>query len=165
MIKEEIGKRIRTIRNSKGYSQEKFAQVCGIDRTYIAGVETGKRNISLENLYKIAQGFNMSLAELCDYEAPVRKNIVLMINGDPFLLQSDKDITPQIAEELEIICDCAFEEECAISVISGLSPDELTEKSQYDIAEYFQKAVKQELGIKVTFTAINAELKINQPNY
>lgn len=161
MIKEEMGKRIRNIRNSKGYSQEKFAQVCGIDRTYIAGVEAGKRNISLENLYKIAQGFNMSLAELCDYEAPVRKNIVLMINGDPFLLQSDKDITPQIAEELEIICNCAFEEDCAISVASGLSPDELAETSQYDIAGYFQKAVEQELGIKVTFVAINSELTIN----
>lgn len=161
MIKEEIGKRIRNIRNSKGYSQETFSQVCGLDRTYIAGVEAGKRNISLENLYKIAQGFNMPLAELCDYEAPVKKNIILMINGDPFLLQSDKDITPQIAEELEIICDCAFEEDCAISTASGLSPDELREKSQYDIAEYFQKAVKQELGITAAFTAINAEIKIN----
>lgn len=161
MIKEEIGKRIRNIRNSKGYSQETFSQVCGLDRTYIAGVEAGKRNISLENLYKIAQGFNMSLAELCDYEAPIKKNIILMINGDPFLLQSDKDITSQIAEELEIICDCAFEEDCAISNVSGLSPDELTEKSQYDIAEYFQKAVESELNIKVTFVAINAELKIN----
>lgn len=43
----------------------------------------------------------MSLAELCDYETPIRKNIFLTINGDPFLLQSDTDITPQIAEELE----------------------------------------------------------------
>lgn len=162
MIKEEIGKRIRNIRNSKGYSQETFSQVCGLDRTYIAGVEAGKRNISLENLHKIAQGFNMSLAELCDYEAPVRKNIILMINGDPFLLQSDKDITPQIAEELEIICNCAFEEDCAIANVSGLSSTELAEKSQYDIAGYFQKAVESELGIKVSFVAINAELKINQ---
>lgn len=160
MIKAEIGKRIRNIRNSKGYSQEKFAQICGIDRTYIAGVEAGKRNISLENLYKIAQGFDMSLAELCDYEAPIRKNIILTINGDPFLLRSDTDITPQIAEELEIICDCAFDEDCAISTASGLSPEELAEKSQYDIAGYFQKAVEQELGIKVTFSAIDAELKI-----
>ena len=100
-VQERFAKKLNLIRKNKGLSQEELAFLCGIDRTYIAGVEAGKRNISLENLYKIAQGFDMSLAELCDYETLIRKNIFLTINGDPFLLQSDTDITPQIAEELE----------------------------------------------------------------
>ena len=64
MIKEKLGKRIKELRNLTGLSQEKFALYIGIDRTYLASVESGKRNISLDNLYKISQGFNMPLSEL-----------------------------------------------------------------------------------------------------
>lgn len=53
MIKESVGKRIRELRHGKGLSQEKLALLSNIDRTYIAGVENGKRNISIVNLEKI----------------------------------------------------------------------------------------------------------------
>ena len=45
-------------------SQEKFALSIGMDRTYYASVEAGKRNISIQNIKKIADGFGISLAEL-----------------------------------------------------------------------------------------------------
>lgn len=64
MIKEEIGKRIKQLRQETGLSQEKFALKIGMDRTYYASVENGKRNISVINLEKIAKGFGISLSEL-----------------------------------------------------------------------------------------------------
>ena len=64
MIKNSFGNRIKNLRKELGLSQEKFALKIDMDRTYYASVENGKRNISLENIYKIAQGFNISLEEL-----------------------------------------------------------------------------------------------------
>lgn len=64
MITEKIGKRIRELRKETGLSQEKFAAKIGMDRTYYASVELGKRNISIINLEKIAQGLGMSLADM-----------------------------------------------------------------------------------------------------
>ncbi len=64
MITEKIGNRIRELRKETGLSQEKFAAKIGMDRTYFASVELGKRNISIVNLEKIAEGLDISLSEL-----------------------------------------------------------------------------------------------------
>lgn len=53
MITEAIGKRIKEIRSEKGISQEKLALKAELDRTYVAGVENGKRNPSIKSLEKI----------------------------------------------------------------------------------------------------------------
>lgn len=49
MLLELLGRRIKKYRIIKGLSQEKFALSIGMDRTYFASVETGKRNISIKN--------------------------------------------------------------------------------------------------------------------
>ena len=64
MITTKIGNRIRELRTQTGLSQEKFAQKIGMDRTYFASVELGKRNISIVKIEKIANGHNVSLSEL-----------------------------------------------------------------------------------------------------
>ena len=64
MIKERIGVQIKGLRKKSGLSQEKFALKIGMDRTYFASVENGKRNISIINLEKIAKGLEISLSEL-----------------------------------------------------------------------------------------------------
>ena len=64
MIQIELGKRIKSLRNETGLSQEKFALKIGMDRTYYASVESGKRNVSLQNIEKIANGFELSISEL-----------------------------------------------------------------------------------------------------
>ena len=64
MITVEFGQRIKILRTEKGLSQEKFALSIDMDRTYYASVESGKRNISLNNIEKIAKGLNISLEEL-----------------------------------------------------------------------------------------------------
>ena len=62
MIRTIIGARIREIRLSNDLSQEKLALKAGIDRTYLAGIENGKRNVSIVNLDKIIRALDI------DYE-------------------------------------------------------------------------------------------------
>ena len=64
MITKQFGERIRDLRNAKGLSQEKFALSIDMDRTYYASVESGKRNVSINSIDKIARGFGVSLEEL-----------------------------------------------------------------------------------------------------
>ena len=64
LITVELGKKIKQLRMKKGLSQEKFALEIGMDRTYFASVEAGKRNISICNIKKIADGLEISLSEL-----------------------------------------------------------------------------------------------------
>lgn len=63
-IKVILGSRIRCLRETKGLSQEKFSLIIGMDRSYYASVESGRRNISICNIQKIAKGLNISLSEL-----------------------------------------------------------------------------------------------------
>ena len=64
MVKIELGLRIRELRQATGLSQEKFALSIGMDRTYFASVELGKRNVAIVNLEKITKGLNVTLSEL-----------------------------------------------------------------------------------------------------
>lgn len=64
MIQVVFGKRIKELRKQTGLSQEKFAFKIGMDRTYYASIESGKRNVSLKNIEKIASGFNISISQL-----------------------------------------------------------------------------------------------------
>jgi transcriptional regulator with XRE-family HTH domain len=64
MIQKKFGLAIKKLREDTGLSQEKFALSIGMDRTYYASVEAGKRNISLQNIYKIAEGFKLPISSL-----------------------------------------------------------------------------------------------------
>ena len=64
MIEKVLGERIRALRSKTGLSQEKFALKIGMDRTYFSSVETGKRNISIQNIKKIADGLDVTLSDL-----------------------------------------------------------------------------------------------------
>lgn len=63
-IQKEFGIRIQKLRKERELSQERFALLINMDRTYYASVEAGKRNISLCNIKKIADGFGITLEEL-----------------------------------------------------------------------------------------------------
>lgn len=59
-----FGAAVRNLRMQNGYSQEEFADHCGLDRTYIGGVERGERNIGLVNIAKIATALNIRVSAL-----------------------------------------------------------------------------------------------------
>lgn len=60
-IRVKIGKRLRELRTKEELSQEKFSFICELDRTYIASIEQGKRNVSIANIEKIAKALDMSV--------------------------------------------------------------------------------------------------------
>ena len=64
MITKQLGMRIQELRKQTGLSQEKFSLQIGMDRTYFASVEAGKRNVSINNIKKIADGLGISLSKL-----------------------------------------------------------------------------------------------------
>lgn len=57
-----LGDRIRKLRKRRGWTQVVMAEKIGLDRSFIADVERGKRNISILNLDLIAKGFKLSLS-------------------------------------------------------------------------------------------------------
>ena len=67
-IKMKLGTRLRELRKVKGLSQEKFSFECNLDRTYIASIEQGKRNVSIANIEKIAHALNISVNEFFNHD-------------------------------------------------------------------------------------------------
>lgn len=63
-IVKVFGTNLRRLRTEKGYSQEKFAELCGLHRTYISDVECFTRNISIENVQKIADALEIETYKL-----------------------------------------------------------------------------------------------------
>lgn len=63
-VTEKFGQRVRELRKARGLSQEDFADLCGLDRTYISGIERGLRNVALRNIEAIAQALGVPLSDL-----------------------------------------------------------------------------------------------------
>ena len=59
-----FGTNVRKYRNHLGVSQEKFAEMCGLHRTYISDIERFQRSISLENIQKIADALGIDTYKL-----------------------------------------------------------------------------------------------------
>lgn len=63
-----FGAHLRKLRQAADLSQEQLADLAGLDRSYVGGVERGERNVSLENIAKIASALNRTLPELFDFD-------------------------------------------------------------------------------------------------
>jgi len=63
-IRVRFGRRLRQLRVSHGWTQVELAERLGIDRSYVADIERGNRNVSLLNLELVASGFGLTLSEL-----------------------------------------------------------------------------------------------------
>jgi transcriptional regulator with XRE-family HTH domain len=63
-VRATFGQRLRKLRKDKGMSQEALALEAGLDRTYVSGVERGERNISLENIERLAQALGVKIRDL-----------------------------------------------------------------------------------------------------
>ena len=96
MITMLIGARIAQLRHQRGLSQDALANLINISRSYLAEVETGKRNASIRNIARIAQGLNMTLAEFFDSSVfdPLYRNSLF-----------DDDIPPAVLYALMSLSD------------------------------------------------------------
>jgi transcriptional regulator with XRE-family HTH domain len=63
-IRIRVGRRLQKLRKQRGWTQVQMAERFGLDRSYLADVERGKRNISIVNLEVIAKGFGLTLSRL-----------------------------------------------------------------------------------------------------
>lgn len=62
-----FGEVVRQTRMAKGISQEELAFTCGLHRTYISDIERGNRNVSLDNIVKLAVGLDVSPKDLMNF--------------------------------------------------------------------------------------------------
>ncbi|WP_127585100.1 helix-turn-helix domain-containing protein [Paenibacillus koleovorans] len=67
-ILKAVGGRIKEIRKSRGLSQDQLAEKSGFHFSYVGGVERGERNVSLENLAKIADALHVPVRELLHFD-------------------------------------------------------------------------------------------------
>ena len=68
MITDDVGNRIKYFRKQMGLSQEKFALKAEIDRTYLAGIESGKRNATIQSIEKIVNALEVSMKDFWDFD-------------------------------------------------------------------------------------------------
>lgn len=64
-----FGLHLKKLRLERGLSQEQLGMIAELDRTYISGIERGVRNVSLTNIFRIAQALNVPTAELFHSDA------------------------------------------------------------------------------------------------
>lgn len=67
-IRKKFGEKVKLLRKQKGWSQEKLAHKANLDRTYVPGIEAGKRNVSLVVIEKLATALNVDLIELLKFK-------------------------------------------------------------------------------------------------
>jgi transcriptional regulator with XRE-family HTH domain len=66
-VKILFGQHLRQLRRDSGLSQEQLADQAGLDRSYVGSVERGERNISLENICKLASALGTPPYQLLDF--------------------------------------------------------------------------------------------------
>ena len=64
LLLRALGQRIRELRTEQGYSQEGFADKCGVHRTFMGTIERGESNLSFQNIAKVAATLGVSLSKL-----------------------------------------------------------------------------------------------------
>lgn len=97
-ISIELGMRIRYYRKEKHITQEKLAEICNLHPTYIGQLERGEKNATIESVYRIAKGLDISISELLEsmeYLENASSNIPLDIYHQLLSLSSDEQIIIQ----------------------------------------------------------------------
>ena len=63
-IRTTLAQKLRFLRFTRGWSQEVLSELAGLHRTYVSSIERGERNVSLDNIEKLADAFDLSVSEL-----------------------------------------------------------------------------------------------------
>lgn len=126
------------------------------DKKNLFDVEEYLRNrdkVKLKSSYKINRLNIWFYGESKMCENRKLSLIILNINGEQFILESDTELTMDKKNYIEAICETMYDE-------SNEWYEDIYDMSPYDIAELFEKTVKEEVGITVTFKAIDLEVSI-----
>lgn len=63
-VTSEVGKRVRTLRQERGYSQDRFAAAAGLDRSYMGQIEGGEKNVTITTIVRIAEALAIDPGEI-----------------------------------------------------------------------------------------------------
>jgi transcriptional regulator with XRE-family HTH domain len=74
-----LGQRIRDLRRKKGFSQESFADHCGLHRTYMGGIERGEHNLTIMTALTVAKGLGVTVSKLL---SGIEKHVTATDDGD-----------------------------------------------------------------------------------
>ena len=114
---------------------------------------TNRDKVKLKSSYKINRLNIWVYGESKMCENRKSSLIILNINGEHFILESDTELTRDKKNYIEAICETMYDE-------SNEWYEDIYDMSPFDIAELFEKTVKEEVGITVTFKAIDLEVSI-----
>ena len=114
---------------------------------------TNRDKVKLKSNYKINRLKIWVYGESKMCENRKSSLIILNINGEQFIMESDTELTRDKKNYIEAICETMYDE-------SNEWYEDIYDMSPYDIAELFEKTVKEEVGITVTFKAIDLEVSI-----
>jgi transcriptional regulator with XRE-family HTH domain len=82
-ILSNLGVTIRLLRQQRGLSQEALAHLAAIDRSYMSGIERGRRNLSVLNMARIAGALRVPLSELLQPTMGGHVAIHQLVGGEP----------------------------------------------------------------------------------
>ena len=104
MSKKLLGKRFREIRKKLGYTQEKFAEIAGIEPQSISKIESGKNYPLLANLEKIVNNLNIELSDFFIYSHQNNDDELKKILNETFdgLSNEDKARAVRILQVLKL---------------------------------------------------------------
>lgn len=112
-ISKELGMKIRYYRKDKKITQERLAELCGFHPTYIGQLERGEKNASIETLYRLSRGLNISMCSLLDeieyaFDSQEESNIPLNIYHQLLTIPPHKQekVYKIIQEILELSMNC-----------------------------------------------------------
>ena len=92
LLKEKLGKRIQEIRKSKHLTQEKLAEIIGLDTPNLSNIERGKRFVTSETLEKIINALGVNEKELFDFEHQKTRNELIEAINNILSTSETKDI-------------------------------------------------------------------------
>jgi len=97
LLVNTVGSNIKEIRKLKKLTQEELAEICGLQTSYLAGVERGERNITLQTLQKIISGLDIPAGQLFDInkltdDKHVNKNQLIEILCSKLVNKSENEI-------------------------------------------------------------------------
>lgn len=114
---------------------------------------TNRNKVKLKSSYRINRLNIWFYGESKMCENRKSSLIILNINGEQFILESETELTMDKKNYIGAICETMYDE-------SNEWYEDIYDMSPYDIAELFEKTVKEEVGITVTFKAIDFEVSI-----
>lgn len=102
-----VGGKVRELRKERGLSQEDLGELSGFHFSYIGGLERGERNVSLENLAKVAETLGVDIGELFGYvheydkpltekEKVLQEAFFLLLNRDEKEIQMAVNVLSEI---------------------------------------------------------------------